>query len=321
MATLILRPVSDESLKHSCSSGSSGYAMISESSADDDSTYIYQSVTGRTSTSETSSFTLGGTMPSGRFKITKATLYVRGRSTGEYTYSGTYKLSIDSSASSMSLSTSYQTSSSTGVATSLINNTYTSSNFPSLSVTITTAGNKSSSKNSSFQIRVTQIYLELEYEEIIEDPSAYYIKVDGRWRKVLTAYRKVNGAWEEFDYTYDDSLQLKYLGHITSDIIGEVTTDYHIVITDTSVPNDTYYFYYEDANKTKLTDWDVIGSTEFNEYNGGTTTTGEEVGVINEDNSISLTNTSLATGTYTMYYENADGAKLEGWDSIGTVSK
>ena len=156
---------------------------------------------------------------------------------------------------------------------------------------------------------------------IFNEPSAHYVKVDGRWRKVLTAYRKVNGAWEEFDYTYDDSLQLKYLGHITSDIIGEVTTDYHIVITDTSVPNDTYYFYYEDANKTKLTDWDVIGSTEFNEYNGGTTTTGEEVGVINEDNSISLTNTSLATGTYTMYYENADGAKLEGWDSIGTVSK
>lgn len=156
---------------------------------------------------------------------------------------------------------------------------------------------------------------------IFNEPDVHYIKVDGRWRKVLTAYRKVNGAWEEFDYTYDDSLQLKYLGHITSDIIGEVTTDYHIVITDTSVPNDTYYFYYEDANKTKLTDWDVIGSTEFNEYNGGTTTTGEEVGVINEDNSISLTNTSLANGTYTMYYENVDGVKLEGWDSIGTVSK
>lgn len=156
---------------------------------------------------------------------------------------------------------------------------------------------------------------------IFNESDAHYVKVDGRWRKVLTAYRKVNGAWEEFDYTYDDSLQLKYLGHITSDIIGEVTSDYHIVITDTSIPNNTYYFYYEDANKTKLTDWDVIGSTEFNEYNGGTTTTGEEVGVINEDNSISLTNPSLANGTYTMYYENTDGAKLDGWDSIGTVSK
>ena len=321
MATLILRPVRDESIGHSYSSGDIGYAMISESSADDDSTYIYQTVSSTSSASVTSLFTLGGTMPSGSFKITGATLYVRGRSSADYTYSGTYQLSIDSSASSMSLSTSYQTSSNTGVATSLINNIYTSSNFPSLSVTITTAGNKSNSKNSNFQIRVTQIYLELEYEEIVEDPPAYYVKVDGRWRKVLTAYRKVNGAWEEFDYTYDDSLQLKYLGHVTSDIIGEVTTDYHIVITDTSVPNDTYYFYYEDANKTKLTDWDVIGSTEFNEYNGGTTTTGEEVGVINEDNSITLTSTSLANGTYTMYYENADGAKLEGWDSIGTVSK
>lgn len=321
MATLILRPVSDESLGHSCSSGSSGYAMISEPSSDDDSTYIYQTVSSTSSASVTSSFTLGGIMPSGQFKITGATLYVRGKSSANYTYSGTYKLSIDSSASSMSLSTSYQTSSNTRVATNLINNTYTSSNFPSLSVIIVTAGKKSQSKNSNFQIRITQIYLELEYEEIVEDPSAYYVKVDGRWRKVLTAYRKVNGAWEEFNYTYDDSLQLKYLGHITSDIIGEVTTDYHIVITDTSVPNDTYYFYYEDVNKTKLTDWDVIGSTEFNEYNGGTTTTGDEVGIINEDNSISLTGTSLATGTYTMYYENADGVKLEGWDSIGTVNK
>lgn len=321
MATLILRPVSDESLNHSCNSGPSGYSLISESSADDDSTYIYQTVSSTSSASVTSSFTLGGTIPSGPFKITGATLYARGRSSANYTYSGTYQLSIDSSASSMSLSTSYQTSSNTGVATSLINNIYTSSNFPSLSVTITTAGKKSSSKNSNFQIRVTQIYLELEYEEIVEDPPAYYVKVDGRWRKVLTTYRKVNGAWEEFNYTYDDSLQLKYLGHIASDIIGKVTTDYHIVITDTSVPNDTYYFYYEDANKTKLTDWDVIGSTEFNEYNGGTTTTGEEVGVINEDNSISLTGTSLATGTYTMYYENADGVKLDGWGSIGTVNK
>lgn len=156
---------------------------------------------------------------------------------------------------------------------------------------------------------------------IFNEPDVHYVKVDGRWRKVLTAYRKINGSWEEFDYTYDNSLQLKYLGHITSDIIGEVTSDYHIVITDTSIPNNTYYFYYEDANKTKLTDWNIIGSTEFNEYNGGTTTTGEEVGVINEDNSISLTGTSLAAGTYTMYYENADGLKLEGWDSIGTVNK
>ena len=195
MATLILRPVSDESLNHSCNSGSSGYSLISESSADDDSTYIYQTVSSTSSASVTSSFALGGTMPSGLFKITGATLYVRGRSSANYTYSGTYQLSIDSSASSMSLSTSYQTSSNTGVATSLINNTYTSLNFPSLSVTITTAGNKSSSKNSNFQIRITQIYLELEYEEIVGDNSIIYIKESGNWNNYSAVYKKENGVW------------------------------------------------------------------------------------------------------------------------------
>ena len=75
MATLILRPVRDESIGHSYSSGDVGYAMISESSADDDSTYIYQTVSSTSSASVTSSFTLGGTMPSGSFKITGATLY------------------------------------------------------------------------------------------------------------------------------------------------------------------------------------------------------------------------------------------------------
>ena len=214
MATLILRPVSDESLNHNCNSGSSGYSLISESSADDDSTYIYQSVTGSISSSATSSFTLGGTMPSGSFKITGATLYVRGKSSANYTYSGTYQLSIDSSASSMSLSTSYQTSSNTRVATNLINNTYTSSNFPSLSVTIITTGRKSQSKDSSFQIRITQIYLKLEYEEIVEEPSAYYTKINGSWKKIITIYKKIDGVWTEFDYSHTDDEKLVYKGHI-----------------------------------------------------------------------------------------------------------
>ena len=213
MATLILRPVSDESIGHAYSSGDSGYAMISEPSADDDSTYIYQTVSSTSSASVTSSFTLGGTMPSGSFKITGATLYVRGKSSANHTYSGTYQLSIDSSASSMSLSTSYQTSSS-GVATSLINNTYTSSNFPSLSVTITTAGKKSSSKNSNFQIRITQIYLELKYEEIVEEPSAYYTKINGSWKKITTIYKKIDGVWTKFDYSHTDDEKLVYKGHI-----------------------------------------------------------------------------------------------------------
>ena len=198
MATLILRPVSDESLGHRCSSGSSGYAMISESSSDDDSTYVYQTVSKTSSASVTSSFTLGGTMPSGSFKITGATLYVRARTTSTNIHNGTYKLSIDDDLLGhiIALDTSYQTSSSTDVGASLINNTYTSSTFPSISVIISTTGSKESSKNSNYQIRITQAYLELEYEAVaVEDNPTIYIKENGNWNQYSAVYKKENGVW------------------------------------------------------------------------------------------------------------------------------
>lgn len=153
------------------------------------------------------------------------------------------------------------------------------------------------------------------------EPPAHYVKVDGVWKKAITIYKKIDGVWTEFDYSHTDGEKLVYKGHITSDVIGAVAADYSLDITDTSLPNDTYYFYYENANKEKLTDWDVIGSTEFTGYNGGTSTTGTEVGTIADDNSISLTDTSLTSGEYTLYYEDANGTQLEGWDSIGTISK
>ena len=198
MATLILRPVSDASLKHKCSSGSNGYAMISEASVDDDSTYIYHAISSKSSSTVQSSFTLGGTMPSGSFKITGAKLYVRARTTSTDIHSGTYKLSIDDSLLGhvIALSTSYQTSSSTDVAASLINNTYTSSTFPSISVIISTTGNKESSKNSNYQIRITQAYLELEYEAVaVEDNPIIYIKESGNWNQYSAVYKKENGVW------------------------------------------------------------------------------------------------------------------------------
>ena len=198
MATLILRPARDESIGHAYSSGDSGYAMISESSADDDSTYIYQKISSTKSSTVQSSFTLGGTIPSGSFKIIGAKLYVRARTTSTDIYSGTYKLSIDDGLSGhiIALSTSYQTSSSTDVAASLINNTYTSSTFPSISVIISTTGKKESSKNSNYQIRITQAYLELEYEVVaVENNPTIYIKENGNWNQYSAVYKKENGVW------------------------------------------------------------------------------------------------------------------------------
>lgn len=157
---------------------------------------------------------------------------------------------------------------------------------------------------------------------IFGENAAYYFKIDGVWKKVLEVYKKENNTWTSFNYEYDNTKKLVYKGHNSSDIIGEVTENYDVVITDTSIPNGTYYFYYEDENKQKLEDWGVIGSDNFTGYNGGASTTGREVGTIsNSDYTITLTDSTLPDDTYTMYYENSAGEKLEGWDSIGTITK
>ncbi|MBR4983990.1 MAG: hypothetical protein IKY94_15775 [Lachnospiraceae bacterium] len=68
----ILRPVSDVSLTHTCSTGSSGYALIDDETHDSDSTYIsYKYATGSTSKSSTFLFTskdrilINATLPDG----------------------------------------------------------------------------------------------------------------------------------------------------------------------------------------------------------------------------------------------------------------
>ena len=54
----------------------------------------------------------------------------------------------------------------------------------------------------------------------------------------------------------------------------------------------------------------------------GDAVTGSSVGAISStDNSISLMDDQLASGTYTMYYEDSTGSKLDGWSAIGTITK
>lgn len=46
-----------------------------------------------------------------------------------------------------------------------------------------------------------------------------------------------------------------------------------------------------------------------------------EVGYISTNNIISLSDTKLPAGTYTLYYEDENENKLEGWSAIGSISK
>ena len=205
---LILRPVSDTTLGHTCSSGTSGYSMISETASDDDTTYIAQQITQTTDQTATSTFKLGGTLPDGIFKITDATIKVRGKSASNGTYSGTYQLSTDSATSAITLSeTAYTSTTNSNVCDSLIGNMYTKNNFPEISVTITTTGKISQNKagQAAPEIRITQVYLQLEYEPVIGLAKIYtqnawhnalsYIFINGAW-KMVQAHARKNSNWK-----------------------------------------------------------------------------------------------------------------------------
>ena len=205
---LILRPVSDTTLGHTCSSGTSGYSMISETASDDDTTYIAQQITQTTDQTATSTFKLGGTLPDGVFKITDATIKVRGKSASNGTYSGTYQLSTDNATSAITLSeTAYTSTTNSNVCDSLIGNMYTKNNFPEISVTITTTGKISQNKagQAAPEIRITQVYLQLEYEPVIGLAKIYtqnawhnalsYIFINGAW-KMVQAHARKNSNWK-----------------------------------------------------------------------------------------------------------------------------
>ena len=52
---------------------------------------------------------------------------------------------------------------------------------------------------------------------LFEMPSAHFIKIDGAWERVLKCYKKINGQWTEFEYTYDENTKLVYKGSTESD--------------------------------------------------------------------------------------------------------
>ena len=173
MAELILRPVSDSTLAHSCSSGSSGWVLINEATADDDTGYIYQSISGTSSSSQTSVFKVSGTV-SNKIRISSLNLVIRGRTTkGNDKDTATlaynvYFNGVEGTSGSGSLSTSYGNFSKTYNASDfgLANTVFDSFDAANIVVHIQTIGEKNASKNDDFQNRVTQVYITATYEEI-----------------------------------------------------------------------------------------------------------------------------------------------------------
>lgn len=201
MATLILRPISDVNIKHSLSSGSSAYSLINESSQDGDSTYVYQYVQSTSSQTVTSTLNVGG-FNSTKINITKCMLYLTAKSTSD----SNSKINVIINANGTTMSTGASTLSSSYTTKSMncttildaMNAQLSNGEMPSISLQVQTSGAKSSSKDDNFQIRVTQIYLEITYDVIEdsgEDNTGLYVKVDGAYVAVKAVWKKINGKY------------------------------------------------------------------------------------------------------------------------------
>lgn len=188
MATLILRPASDSSLDHICSSGFSGYNLINESTSDNDSTYIYQTISSTSNSTINSTFGLSKSSLS-NIKITSVKIVMVAKdSDSDITSSASVVLKQNNTtiatASASSLGTSYSTYTGTGNLSSLDN----------LTVTITSSGYKSSSKDDNGYIRITQVYVEIIYEET-QAGTGLYMKSNGSYAEVQKVYKRINGVY------------------------------------------------------------------------------------------------------------------------------
>ena len=203
MASVTLRPTADASLNHSCSSGSSGYALINEATADGDSTYIYQTIAVNYNSTATSIFKIGGT-DVGKVKISSIRLAINAKTTKGNSKDGaslSAQLTVNGNAGtwlSGTLSTDYGDFTKTYSASDLSLNDAVLDSFDSANITvqIETNGQKNASKNDDFQNRITYVALTVEYEPVSETTgTGIYLKQSGAYKQAQAVYKKVNGVW------------------------------------------------------------------------------------------------------------------------------
>ena len=207
LETLVLRPSSDKSCQHSASSGSACYAMLKEATADDDATYIYQTINSTSSRNQVSNITLSGDSIVGNITVKSATLLSRAKisNNGEVAnYSCAFSLPQGSSLgiASGNLSASYSNHIVNNINLVDKLNQYATEHYSlpsSLDCVITTEGNKRSSKSGNGYIRITQVYVAIDYE--LNEAQHLFVKENNVWQPYTKGYKKQNGVWVSADIT------------------------------------------------------------------------------------------------------------------------
>ena len=190
MAQIIVRPVADVSQSSvAFSSGSYGYALISEVTADGDSTYVSYAANGATLTVRLA------TPDISKIKtINSVTVYVTSRDNG-YSDSMAFGFNYPSSGGT-SFSSSTGSVYSTWSYTMAVNQTPANFNLADLRVYYT----MSSWSNIKSINYLTQVYVIIDY---VEKTMTAYIKIDGVWKVASNMYIKIDGAWRTVAAIYD----------------------------------------------------------------------------------------------------------------------
>lgn len=210
--TLIFRPSQDLSFGHNPSDGNNwwgggneGWELISEASADDDSTYIYQTFSSSSTQTASSHFRLStdGQLPQNAV-ITGFRMYSRARISGNdesASYTCYFNVTDSTSGtsittSSSSLRSSYSTQSFTANSANLqwLNQNIDLSN-PDFYLIFESRGSASGGwKAEDGYLRLTQAYIEVDYETVQVEP-VLYVKEAGAWNGYNKIYVKENGVW------------------------------------------------------------------------------------------------------------------------------
>ena len=173
MATkqVILYPISDVNLSHTCSNGNVGYSLINDpaSTPDDGSSYIYVSVGRGNSENTTSTFKVSESSIDKKFVLSALTTTVRAMvSNSNLSGSVQSTLSVNGgttarSARSNRLTTSYANSTYTFTNVVGYNEEFNSFADANITLGINTTSVNNADKDNTYQIRITQAYVTATY--------------------------------------------------------------------------------------------------------------------------------------------------------------
>lgn len=205
--TITYLPTAQISCNHALSSGTTSYVLIQQN--DGDTTYIY-SESGTSSAndvSSSSSFTCTNSSSiNSNIIITAVRIYCIVRKTESTNASFSCNVGIgntqgtsDTGINSSNLTTSYQSFSNTSNLLLTQLNNYITQNLtlPNLRIDLTTTSKRRGQGLSKYsnEVRVTQIYIELDYETT--ETSKIYLKENNAWKEYSKVYIKENNNWVE----------------------------------------------------------------------------------------------------------------------------